>query len=147
MNDQIPAKNATHAAAARPDYQERTAGNGGITILLVDDDDSVREVIRQILEIFDYSVLVASDAGQAIEVARNHASSIELLISDVVMPGMNGMKLYQHLLVQMPSLKAIFMSGYAMTPPGLGEQAELAVHYMQKPFRPNALLETIRTIV
>lgn len=147
MNDQIPEMNATHAAAARPDFQERTAGNSDITIMLVDDDDSVREAIRQILETFDYSVLEACDAGQAIEVARNHANSIELLISDVVMPGMNGMELYQYLLVRRPSLKAIFISGYAMTPLSPGEQGELALHYMQKPFRPNALLERIRLLL
>ena len=68
---------------------------------------------------------------------------IDLLVSDVVMPGMNGPELYEQLLVQIPSLKVVFISGYPLNPSTRGGTLEDNVNYLQKPFTAEALLERI----
>ncbi|NVN91840.1 MAG: response regulator [Desulfuromonadales bacterium] len=147
MNTSNTEKATEHTGSNTPTYQAQTARDAVKTILLVDDDDSVREVIRHMLELCGFTILVAADAAQAIDIAQDHGDKIDLLISDVVMPGLNGLQLHQHLLLQLPSLKVIFMSGYPVNPLSLGEQLKETAHYLPKPFRADALLEKIRLIV
>ncbi len=83
------------------------------TILIVDDEDDVRKLLVDVLRIGSYRVLEARDAEQALEVANAHGSPIDLLVTDIVMPGMTGMELADAVRSRSPDLKVLFMSGYA----------------------------------
>ena len=85
---------------------------GTETVLLVEDQDEVRRVARTILERFGYRVVEASDAGEALGLARQEQFAIDLLLTDVVMPGMDGRQLADRVLEARPGLKVLFMSGY-----------------------------------
>lgn len=87
-------------------------GNGQETILLVEDDKAVRQIAKRILTKLKYNVLEAADGQSALEVARQHKSVIDLLLTDVVMPGLGGVPLSQELRQSRPSLKVLFVSGY-----------------------------------
>ena len=83
------------------------------TILLTDDDPHVRQIARLLLQRLGYAVLEARDGPEAIRLAEKHEGSIDLLLTDVVMPGMNGRELADHLRQDNPTLKVLFVSGYA----------------------------------
>jgi PAS domain S-box-containing protein len=120
---------------------------GDRTILVVEDNEMVREMVREMLEGYDYMVLTAADPGRAIELASENMEQIDLLVSDVVMPGMSGPELYEQLLVQMPNLRVVYISGYPMNPSIRGGTLEEEVNYLQKPFTAEALLERIRMVL
>jgi len=130
-----------------PLEQEQHKGDGR-TILLVEDNQMVREMVCEMLVGYDYEVLVATDGGDAIDVASKNIGRISLMVSDVVMPGMNGPELYEQLLASMPDLKVVFISGYPMNPSLRGGTLEEEVNcYLQKPFTAEALLERIRLVL
>jgi len=113
------------------------------TILLVEDEDSVRQVTRHALESAGYLVLEASSAEQALAAFRRFEGSINLLLTDVVMPSMSGTELAAQLKVMHPGFATVFMSGYAGTA-GLS-QAVIGVpdYYLQKPFSIAMLLSRV----
>ncbi len=117
------------------------------TVLLVEDNDMVREMVQEMLEGYDYTVLSAVDPAHAIEIASENLSTISLLVSDVVMPGMSGPELFEQLVVQLPDLRVVYISGYPMNPSIRGGTLEEEVSYLQKPFTAEALLERIRLIM
>jgi CheY-like chemotaxis protein len=84
------------------------------TILLVDDEPDVRRLIRDVLAPQGYWILEAGNADEALRVAQEHGKPIDLLLTDVVMPGMHGHELAAQLLVQRPGLKVLYMSGFAL---------------------------------
>jgi len=104
------------------------------TILLVEDEPDIRRVIKKILENNEYRVLVASDAEQAMDTVKHHAGQIVLLITDVVLPKMNGIKLSNTLRARMPELKTLFMSGYAYDMVGYHRAQDADEDFIQKPF-------------
>jgi len=115
---------------------ERTRGR----LLLVDDDEAVRNVVATILRRAGHEVTVARDGEQALEVAGALGGELQLLITDVVMPGMSGVELSRELLRRLPSLRVLLLSGY----PGREVQGESAgMDYLAKPVTPKALLERI----
>jgi CheY-like chemotaxis protein len=124
------------------DQRHRTS-----TILVVEDNEMVRDMVREMLEGYGYVVVTAADAVQAIEIAADSKDRIELMVSDVVMPGMSGPELYEQLVVQMPDLRVVYISGYPMNPSIRGGTLEEEVNYLQKPFTAEALLERIRTVL
>jgi CheY-like chemotaxis protein len=126
--------------------EQRPVG-GDRTILVVEDNEMVREMVREMLEGYGYMVLTAADPSHAIEIASKNRQRIELLVSDVVMPGMSGPELYEQLIVQMPNLRVVYMSGYPMNPSIRGGTLDEEVSYLQKPFTAEALLERIRMVV
>jgi CheY-like chemotaxis protein len=110
------------------------AERGHETILLVEDEPSVLEMTTKILERLGYAVLAASTPGEAMARAREQAKEINLLMTDVVMPEMNGRDLAQKLTSLYPGLKRLFMSGYtadAITHHGMLEDG---MNFIQKPF-------------
>lgn len=113
------------------------------TILLVEDEDPVREVTRCVLENAGYLVLEASTAEQALSIFRRFEGSIHLLLTDVVMPGMSGAELAARLKATRPGFVIMFMSGYAGSAgrlqPGLGAPD----YYLQKPFSIAMLLSRV----
>ena len=104
------------------------------TILLVEDEGMVRELLREVLERDGYEVLACSLPEEGIEVSRRCGGQIDLLLTDVVMPGMNGRQMANKILKELPELRVVFMSGYtehALTHDG---QVEEQFEYLQKPF-------------
>ena len=88
------------------------APRGAETILVVEDQDGIRELAREFLESCGYTVLVAKDGAEALEVAERHENPIDLLVTDVVMPRVNGRELSQRLTIVRPMMKTLYMSGY-----------------------------------
>lgn len=119
---------------------------GSETILVVEDDDTVRRLVREALEREGYTVLEAAGPDQARKVSRSYQGPIQLMITDVVMPKQNGRLLAQRLAAKRPDMKVLFMSGYSdpdMIPGGEFLESE----FLQKPFTPAALVEMVRRIL
>ncbi|GMV94962.1 MAG: hypothetical protein AMXMBFR82_47400 [Candidatus Hydrogenedentota bacterium] len=122
-----------------------TTGQGGReTILLVEDEPSLLGLAIKMLEGFGYRTLAASTAHDALRLAEAHAGEIHLLITDVVMPEMNGRELARQLIALYPDLKRLFMSGY--TADVIARQGVLddSVNFLQKPFSRNQLGQKVR---
>lgn len=111
-------------------------------ILLVEDESIVREVTREVLKHAGYAVLESSNAKEALHLARHHPGRIDVLLTDVVMPGMNGADLACHLQSIQPDLITILMSGYAQSELTQTISRTAAIH-IQKPFTVNILLTQI----
>ena len=131
----------TLGAAVNP--EEAMTGNE--TILVVEDEPMILKMTRDMLELLGYSVLTASNPGEALRLAREHASAIHLLMTDVIMPEMNGRDLAEQIREIRPRLGCLFMSGY--TADVIGPQGVLnaGVHFIQKPFVMHALAAKVRT--
>ena len=111
-------------------------------ILLVEDETMVREITGQVLSHAGYSVLESSNAKEALQIAGSHDGPIDLLLTDIVMPEMNGADLAQHMLSRQPDLVTIFMSGYAEHDVLKKAKFNSAAH-IQKPFTIDALLSSV----
>ena len=120
---------------------------GHETILLAEDETAILEMVKQILEGFGYQVLAASTPGEAIRMAKEHGGDIHLLITDVVMPEMNGQELAKNLLTLYPKLRSLYMSGYSgnviVRHGVLGED----VNFIQKPFLMQAFAAKVREVL
>jgi CheY-like chemotaxis protein len=131
--------------AMEPVVAERLAQPGGTeTVLLVEDEDEVRRLARDILQQLGYTVLESSGGPAALEIGRNQGRSIDLLLTDVIMPGMNGRELAEHLQPSHPELRVLYMSGYtadALEPRALLDADRLVV---QKPFTAETLAQRVR---
>ncbi len=135
--------------AAAPDRpaaaktKDRSDAGGNETILLADDQEALRRVISRVLRDAGYEVLVASDGEEAIDLARAQEGPIDLLLTDLVMPTMNGYELAEALTAESPSLKVLFMSGYASSARERYGKAADQPH-LQKPFKPDGLRRAVR---
>lgn len=125
---------AEQAVAPKRDEVAEVPHGHGETILTVEDEPTIRMVSKLMLEELGYRVLVAATPGEAIELAEGHAGEIALVISDVVMPEMNGRDLAQRLLSLHPDLKILFMSGYTADVIAHRGVLDKGVNFMQKPF-------------
>ena len=120
---------------------------GSETVLVVEDQAEVRELTKRILEARGYTVLTADDGKQAVQLAGQHGKRIDLLLTDVVMPGMNGRELALSLAAQRSDIKVLFVSGYtgeAIRQHGL---LELGAAFLQKPFTPDVLTRKVREVL
>jgi len=120
---------------------------GTETILLVEDEPALLRLATRSLESLGYTVLPASRPDDAIVMAREHRGPVHMLLTDVVMPGMNGRKLADRLLEDAPNLKCLFMSGYTDGIMGKGGVLAEDVHFLQKPFSPKSLAEKVRQVL
>jgi CheY-like chemotaxis protein len=120
-----------------------TAGHGE-TLLVVEDEDALRDVAGRILCGAGYEVISAEGGAQALELAARHQGRIDLLVSDVVMPGMLGKDLAERLVTVRPDTRVLYMSGYAQ--PVLASQGTLdpGVVLLEKPFTATDLLRAVR---
>jgi two-component system, cell cycle sensor histidine kinase and response regulator CckA len=116
---------------------------GSETILLVEDDAAVREFTRKLLTEYGYSVLEASDGAQAGKIVRQSHGEIHLLLTDVVMPKVSGPQLAEELLLLVPEIKVLYMSGYTQFAPGFREAVE-EHQLLRKPFTRNDLVTKVR---
>jgi PAS domain S-box-containing protein len=120
---------------------------GRETVLLVEDDKSIRDLSRIILEKLGYTVLVADTSARAMQLALDHHGDIDLLISDVVMPKMNGRKLAQKLGAIRPNIKCLFMSGYTADVIGRHGVLDEGIHFIHKPFQIGELAAKVRQVL
>jgi two-component system, cell cycle sensor histidine kinase and response regulator CckA len=122
---------------------------GTETILLVEDEDPVRSVTRQLLERNGYTVLEAADGPSALALIDGNGaqSLIDLLLTDVVMPGMSGRELADQLKARRPDLRVLFMSGYTDDTVVRHGMLEAGIAYLEKPFRPDLLLRKVRDVL
>lgn len=120
---------------------------GTETILLVEDDDAVRSIARVVLQRAGYTVREASRGHEAIRVAAEHDGPIHLLITDVVMPGMGGRQLVEHLTAARPGLKVLYLSGHMNDAVVRHGVLEAEVAFLQKPFTIDALTRKVREVL
>ena len=120
---------------------------GSETILLVEDDDQVRVVAREILRRSGYHVIEARNAGEAVLHSEEYPGTIQLLLTDVVMPQMSGPELAKRLASVRPEMKVLCMSGY--TDDSIVRHGVLEAHiaYLQKPITPDALATRVREVL
>ena len=118
---------------------------GAETVLLVDDTESLREMIHRVLVGFGYEVLIARDGAQALEVSDKFHGQIDLLLSDVVMPGIGGPELAVRLRMRRPTMRVLLMSGYDEH--SLASGAGSYSSFIAKPFRPEVLGQKIREVL
>ena len=133
-----------HHGAAVPVLAEEPAaadGRSGETILVVEDNDQVRRLTCRILRSNGYRVLEATDGERALALAADR--EIDLLLSDVVMPGMGGVELAERLRTERPGLRVLHMSGYTSLP----EAAAAAAELIEKPFTAEELLARVRALL
>ena len=126
-----------------PHGSPETALEGTERILLVEDEPTVLELMRRTLESYGYTVLHASTPERALRAMQEGDSHVDLLLTDVVMPGINGPELARQLRAFDPTLRVLFMSGYSSDV--VAEQGLLPaeVSLITKPFSPTALLKEI----
>jgi CheY-like chemotaxis protein len=128
------------SAAAEPE-------SGTETILLVEDEPALRAMTKEVLRRHGYSVLEASNAAEALRVADEKGCRIDLLLTDVVMPGMNGRELASRLAERCTGIKVLFVSGYtdsAVIQHGL---LSASAEFLEKPFPPSVLLRRVRQLL
>jgi len=119
---------------------------GSETILLVEDEDSLRKLGRDILELNGYTVLAAANGIEALALHHQNEDRIQLIVTDVVMPGMGGRELAERIAAVDPMLRVLYMSGYtddAVVLHGLGK----GINFIQKPFSPDLLAQKVREVL
>ncbi len=127
--------------------KEGASLEGCETVLAVEDDQEILELIQSILETLGYRVLIAGTPKDAIALATRHGQSIGLLISDVVMPEMNGRQLARQLGKIVPGLKCLFMSGYSANVIAHHGVLDPGVHFVQKPSSINELAAKVKEAI
>jgi two-component system, cell cycle sensor histidine kinase and response regulator CckA len=131
-------------AAAAASGPSKTSAGGHETILLVEDEVSLLKFTRRVLLSLGYSVLSAASPEEALRLAGEHEAEIDVLVTDVVMPGMNGRDLGDRLLVAHPDLKRVFVSGYPEEIVAHQGMVDAHLHFLQKPFSPEQLAAKVR---
>lgn len=121
--------------------------HGNETILLVEDEPMILEMTATMIQLQGYTVLCAATPGEAIRLACEHAGQIDMLITDVVMPEMNGRDLARNLFSIYPGIKRLFMSGYTANVIAHHGVLDEGVHFMQKPFTMDELAAKIREVL
>jgi two-component system cell cycle sensor histidine kinase/response regulator CckA len=132
-----PDRPATASAAAR----------GAETLLVVEDDPALSELIRELLQENGYRVVAASSPEEALTVADRHEGALDLLVTDIVMPGMNGKDLASRLREKCPRLRVLYMSGYTEDIVGQRGLLDGASVFLAKPFTEEALTQSVRRAI
>jgi PAS domain S-box-containing protein len=120
---------------------------GTETIMLAEDDAAVRDIVVMALARHGYRLLVASNGTEALEAARHHDGPIELLITDVVMPGLSGRELSDALTAERPSIRTLFISGYTEDTIVHHGVVEPRIAFLLKPFTPVLLARKVREVL
>lgn len=114
------------------------------TVLLVEDHDPTRQAVHDTLEILGYEVLVAQSGREALELFGEHEASVDLVLSDMIMPEMGGLALYRTLLERFSQVKMVLMTGYPLEDEGRSLLEQGIVDWLHKPFTPTALGKKLR---
>jgi CheY-like chemotaxis protein len=121
--------------------------SGSETILAVDDDPMMLDLVEEILTPLGYKVLSAATGEEALEMISTQQENIDLLLADVVLPGIKGQELAKQMLADCPEIRVLFMSGY-LCPSMAHSGSERGFEaFIQKPFAPNSLLRKMRKLL
>jgi PAS domain S-box-containing protein len=137
----------TAAAPAQKKITSLERFIGSETVLLVEDDKSLRNLARKILKLYGYNVLETENGGDAIKVAEEYEKPIHLIITDVVMFGMNGRELAERIQSIRPEIRMIYMSGYTDNAISHHGVLEPGTNFIEKPFTPKSLMRKIREVL
>ena len=137
----------TTEAGASPMPASSLRTTGSETILVVEDQPSLRELVRRVLEQKGYRVLEAPNGEQAVRIAESSPRPIQLVITDVVMPGMNARTMAERIQKTWPIARVLYMSGYHDDDVMLQRLAAAKVDFLQKPFLPHDLAEKVRVVL
>ena len=140
----------TRALRGWKSHQWTATGDGGSesrTVLLVDDDDGLRGITRKFLDAVGYTVLECESPAEAVELAWSHQGPIDLLITDALMPELNGQELAEHILALRPTIRVLFISNYAEE--HLFHDYPMPAHarFLRKPIHPAELRQTVRSML
>jgi two-component system, cell cycle sensor histidine kinase and response regulator CckA len=127
--------------------RRKHAPKGSETILLVEDDEMVRTLVRETLEREGYKVIDSADPMEAQRIGENYRGKIQLLITDVVMPKLSGRELSRGLVGRRPDLKVLYMSGYTDSAIVNSGILQKEVFFIQKPFTPAMLSNKVREVI
>lgn len=144
---QLPAKDAVAAPISRAKAPAVSPARGTETILLVEDQDGIRDLVSEFLRKQGYSILHACDGNEALQIAGEYKEQIHLLLTDVVMPNVGGQELSRRLAQPRPQMKVLFMSGYPDHSTWSGELSDHAATVLQKPFALDTLAQQIRNLL
>jgi CheY-like chemotaxis protein len=142
----LPRVEAGLDAQADPGAGERPAARGGETVLVVEDEDVLRQVVEETLTELGYGVIAATGPAAALEVL-DRTPAVDVLLTDVVMPGMSGPELWQRVRTAHPRARVLFMSGYADEAMGYHGMLPTGAPFLQKPFTVESLARTIRGVL
>jgi CheY-like chemotaxis protein len=120
--------------------------SGSETILAVDDDPTMLELVAQVLNPLGYKVLLADSGEQALEIAASGQNKIDLLLTDVILPGIKGQELARKMITDYPDVNVLFMSGY-LCPSMARNHPEGFEAFLQKPFTPSDMLRKVRKLL
>jgi PAS domain S-box-containing protein len=133
---------------AKPEVvQVQAAGKGSETILLVEDEEAVRELASRILSAKGYSVVAAKSTKEAEQFAEKHGGNIHLLLTDIIMPGTSGRELATRITARHPRTRVLYMSGYTDNVLAQGGVLEPGLSFLQKPFTPRTLVQKVRDVL
>ena len=132
-----------HPELPLPDKQ-RSTSNTGSTVIVAEDDDYVRELVSKVLSNSGYQVHVVASGDAAIDLADHHPNPIDLLITDVIMPSMNGNDLAAKLQLEQPNLRVLYISGYT---DDIRVESLGAVNFLRKPFSPDELARKVEEVM
>jgi CheY-like chemotaxis protein len=138
-------RNSSEAAAVAPAAAPLAVVRGASTILLVEDEPLVRRLAVEVLTSSGHQVLQAANAEEALRVAEHYSLPVDLLVTDMVMPGINGRDLAARLGGTHPEARVLIVSGFSETLTGGGLDA--GIHYLQKPYTPESLTRTVQHIL
>ena len=138
VEEEVEAEQAPHVDAPAP---------GEETILLVEDEAVVRRLVAEILKASGYTVLQAGDGPSALELVRRHSGEIDLLVSDVVMPGMSGPEVANAVTAMRPGTLVLYISGYTDSAIGHHGVLEPGIAFLQKPFTADELQRKVRSLL
>ena len=131
----------------RPAFEPSASARGSETVLAVEDDEMVRALIRRMLETRGYTVLLASHGDEALRLLERHPGCIDLLMTDVVMPGMSGRDLADRVAELRPSIKVLYLSGYTDDAIVRHGVLEPGIAFLQKPFTADRLARRVREVL
>ena len=123
------------------------ADRGQETILLVEDETNLRRLARQYLETQGYKILEAEDGAAALQIVDGYAGAIDLLLTDIIMPGVNGRELAEHVTQLLPNVRVLYMSGYTENAVGHDGTLDAGINLLQKPFSLPALKDRVREVL
>ena len=121
--------------------------SGSETVLAVDDDPSMLDLVEEVLTPLGYKVLSAASGEEALEMAASYQDKIDLLLTDVILPGIKGQELAKQLICSCPQVNVLFMSGYLCPSMAHSNPEQRFESFIQKPFTPNALLRKMRKLL
>jgi two-component system cell cycle sensor histidine kinase/response regulator CckA len=135
------------AAQVESEAAALAPATGTETVLVVEDEDTLRVLTQRILRAAGYTVLTAANGEEALRVIHAHAAPIDLLLTDVVMPGMSGKALADHATEIRPGLRVVYMSGYLEDTAAYHGVMDDSAHFVGKPFTANNLNTKVREVL